>query len=211
MIQYVWEAALASGVFSEVLVATEDAEIVEGARAFGAQVIRTPTGFASGTDRVAWVARHRSEEIIVNLQGDEPLLRPDSIRALVEGIESRPDWGMVTLACPRTEPELLRDPNVVKVVRARTGEALYFSRHPLSGPGVFLQHVGIYGYRREVLERLTALAPSPLEKAERLEQLRALEEGVRIGVVEMAEPTVGVDTPEDLVAAEAVLRHRAEH
>jgi 3-deoxy-manno-octulosonate cytidylyltransferase (CMP-KDO synthetase) len=207
MIQYVWEAALQARLLDEVVVATDDEEILAVAQGFGAKAVLTPNTFESGTDRVAFVAQESGAGIVVNLQGDEPLLAPSAIDRLVETLESDAAADMATLAVAmRTDAEL-RDPNVVKVVFSREGRALYFSRQPLAAApgGAFFKHVGIYAFRTAALRRFCRLPASDLERTERLEQLRALENGMSIRVILMAEDTIAVDAPADIARVEARL------
>ncbi|GAB4364080.1 MAG: 3-deoxy-manno-octulosonate cytidylyltransferase [Deltaproteobacteria bacterium] len=183
--------------------ATDDERIAGAVRGFGGEVLMTSPDCASGTDRVAEAARHLSEEILVNLQGDEPLMPPSVIDAVAEPILRDPEVRMSTAALPGEDPEEYARPSVVKVVVDGRGDALYFSRAPIphfrdSGAVRYRKHLGIYGYRKDFLLRLAALPPSPLEEAERLEQLRALQGGFRIRVVDVPYDSVGVDTPEDL-------------
>ena len=189
------------------VVATDSELVAKTVEEFGGRVVMTPNHFQSGTDRVAFVARTSQAEIIINLQADEPLLNPESIDQLVEALESDPAIGLATLAVRKARGPELNDPNVVKVVLSGQGEALYFSREPLrSTPnGDFFKHIGIYAYRRAVLLRFCELPPSALEKTERLEQLRALENGIRIKVVTVAQDTIAVDAPEDIEKVERCL------
>jgi len=200
MIQHVWEAAKRVRRLNEVVVATEDESIAEAVRAFGGDVVLTPKGFTSGTDRVAWVARERDADAVVNVQGDEPLIRPEALDALISALLADEACDIATLAVPRHGGEQLRDPNVVKVLVSAEGTALYFSRQPLAtdSDGRFFKHVGIYAFRPGALQRFCELPPSALEQLERLEQLRALERGFRIRVVMTVHDTIAVDTPEDL-------------
>jgi len=203
MIWYVWENAVKSRCASRVVVATDDERIAEAVRGFGGEVFMTSPGCASGTDRVAEAARHLFEDILINLQGDEPLMHPSVIDAVAEPLLSDPEVRMSTAALPREDPEEFLRPSVVKVVVDDRGDALYFSRAPIphvrdTGPARYRKHLGIYGYRKEFLFRVSTLPPSSLEEAERLEQLRVLQGGFRIRVVDVAFDSVGVDTPEDL-------------
>ena len=212
MIQYVWESARAAKRPSAVWVATDDVRIQEAVAAFGGIATLTPSHFQSGTDRVAHLAKDWEGDIIVNVQGDEPLLPPTSIDGLIEALERNPRCGMATLAVRRQDPKQLQDENVVKVVFNDAGEALYFSRAPLVAceDGTFYKHIGIYAYRKEVLMRLCAIEPSRLERAERLEQLRALENNISIAVVVVDQDTIAVDTPKDISKVEQVLRQQRE-
>lgn len=210
MIWYVWDKARRAETPSRVVVATDDARIAAAVRGFGGEAVMTSPDCASGTDRVAEAARAMEEEVIVNLQGDEPMMHPSVIDAVAAPLASDPGLLMSTAALPQDDPEEYGRPSVVKVVVDGRGDALYFSRSPIphyrdAGAGRYRKHLGIYGYRREFLFRVAALAPSRLEEAERLEQLRVLENGYRIRVVDVAHDSVGVDTPEDLRAVEGRL------
>lgn len=198
IIQHVWEAAKNCPSLNEVWVATGDTEIAEVVEGFGGRVFWTPGEFLSGTDRVAFVASQSDADIVVNLQADEPLIQPSSIDRLVQLLRESPETEMATLAVKIERASELENSNVVKVVFSKTGRALYFSRATLGREESF-KHIGIYAYRKEALARFCALAPTPLETSERLEQLRALENDflIRIGIVE--NDTIAVDTPEDLV------------
>jgi 3-deoxy-manno-octulosonate cytidylyltransferase (CMP-KDO synthetase) len=205
LIQHVVERAGQAKSLSEVIVATDDARIADVVRGFGGKVQMTSPVHPSGTDRIAEVARDLTCDLVVNIQGDEPLIVPAEIDAAAAPLLSDPSIPMGTLACPLTV-EQAGDPNAVKVVVGLNGFALYFSRSPipylrdghLGGASPYLLHIGLYVYRREVLLRLASLAPTPLEERERLEQLRALEHGIRIRVVLTDQRSIGVDTPEDL-------------
>ena len=207
MIWYVWSKACAAKLPARVVVATDDERIASAVRGFGGRAVLTSPACASGTDRVAEAARGMDEEILINLQGDEPLMHPSVIDAVAAPLVAEPDVPMATAALPLDDPEEYARASVVKVVVDARGDALYFSRSPIphfrdTGTGRYRKHLGIYGYRREFLFRVAALPPSPLEEAERLEQLRVLEAGYRIRVVDVAHDSVGVDTPEDLNSVE---------
>jgi len=207
MIWYVWDKAMRAKVPSRVVVATDDERIASVVRGFGGEAVMTSPDCASGTDRVAEAARGMDEGIFINLQGDEPLMDPSVIDAVAMPLVTDPDVLMSTAALPGDDPSEYARPSVVKVVVDAKGDALYFSRAPIphyrdEGKGPYRKHLGIYGYRREFLFRVAALAPSPLEEAERLEQLRVLQAGHRIRVVDVGHDSVGVDTPEDLKAVE---------
>ncbi len=224
MIEHVWRLACASGA-DEVVIATDDARIKEAAESFGARAVMTRADHASGTDRLAELATTLGwppEAIVVNVQGDEPLLPPALIGATAGLLEARPDAGIATLAVPLAEHELF-DPNAVKVVCDAAGTALYFSRatipwardafaagsRALPAGIAYRRHVGLYAYRVATLRRYPQLAASPLEQAEALEQLRALWHGIPIAVLELPEaPPAGVDTEADLARAEAALAGR---
>jgi 3-deoxy-manno-octulosonate cytidylyltransferase (CMP-KDO synthetase) len=211
MVQHVWERCQESGAFARVGVATDDERIAEAVRAFGGEVWMTSPDCPSGTDRVAEVARLLPESgVLINVQGDEPLIASEALVSLVEAFRD-PTVEMATLV-RALAPEEVENPNVVKAVVGVSGDALYFSRaalpferDPGTAPVPRWAHIGLYGYRRETLLRLAALPPSPLERVEKLEQLRALEHGIRIRCRETRWSSVGVDTPEDLVRAERVL------
>lgn len=214
MIQHVYERASEASSLSEVFVATDDERIAEAVRGFKGKVRLTSLQHLSGTDRVAEVAAQLSADLIVNIQGDEPLISPSMIEGALLPLVEDPDVHMSTLCRRITKAQEAFDPNVVKVVMDQEGFALYFSRSPVpfhrdlwrgagssSGKmGVTLayKHFGLYAYRRDFLFRFSALPPSLLERIEQLEQLRALEHGFRIRVVETEEETIGVDTEEDL-------------
>ncbi len=208
LIQHVWEAAIRCRVLSRVVIATDDERICEVAHAFGAECVMTGE-CASGTDRVAEVARRSAESLVLNIQGDEPLLQPEWLEALVEPLRSNPSIPMSTLRTSIRNPYELDDPNVVKVVCRPDSTALYFSRaripHQHKGSCETYKHVGLYGYRREFLLHLAALPPSPLELIESLEQLRALETGATIAVPIHEIDGIAVDRPEDVARVEAVM------
>ena len=199
MIQWVWEAAIKAKTAPRVVVATDHPLIFNAVKAFGGEPFMTKASHPSGTDRMAEVARHIKAKIYVNLQGDEPLVTPAVIDALIQGIGKSP---MATLAHRIDSIEEYHHPDVVKVVRNTKGEALYFSRSPipyLRKPGIaLLRHVGIYAFQANALRQFVRWKPSALEAAESLEQLRAIENGMRIRVLETPFQCFGVDTPEDL-------------
>jgi 3-deoxy-manno-octulosonate cytidylyltransferase (CMP-KDO synthetase) len=207
MIEHVYRRASEARSISAVLVATDDERIARAVDAFGGSVCMTSAAHASGTDRLAEVAATLPCGLIVNVQGDEPLLDPCVIDAAVEPFRGHPELLMATAARPLTDHGELTNPNVVKVVRDVDGFALYFSRAPIphgrdrSVETAARAHIGLYVYRRETLIRLARLTPGPLERAEALEQLRALENGIRIKVVDTGYESLGVDTPEDLERA----------
>lgn len=203
MIQHVWERAARSRYLSDVIVATDDDRIASTARRFGATARMTRADHLSGTDRVAEITASDSAELIVNIQGDEPLIDPDTIDATILSILGDPQVSMGTLRKRIENPDDLDNPNVVKVVTALNGRAIYFSRLPIphlrgGGQTVWFKHIGLYVYRRDLLLQYSDLPVGPLEQAERLEQLRALENGHFIQVVETEYDSLGVDTPNDL-------------
>jgi 3-deoxy-manno-octulosonate cytidylyltransferase (CMP-KDO synthetase) len=213
MVEWVWRAAAASGLMDPVLVATDSDEVAAVCRARGIPVEMTSPDCPSGSDRVREVARRISADVYVNIQGDEPMLTPEFFPPLL-ALFDRPEVEVATLAV-RCPPEEFANPNAVKVVAARDGRALYFSRATIpfdrdaTDFAGYRKHLGIYAYRKAALERFAALPPSPLEKLERLEQLRLLENGIDIYVADAPCDTIGVDTEEDLARAEAVLKGRA--
>ena len=206
MLQHVWERARAAKGLDELVIATDDDRIAEAARGFGAAVEMTSPECASGTDRVAEVARRRpNAEIILNLQGDEPELETGAVTRLVAAMRADREIQMGTVAHHEPDPAAMSSENVVKVVCDDQGFALYFSRSDLAGAsrgGPALRHAGVYAFRRALLLEFASWPPGRLEQAERLEQLRAVERGVRIKVVLGERPFSGVDTPEQLAALE---------
>jgi 3-deoxy-manno-octulosonate cytidylyltransferase (CMP-KDO synthetase) len=216
LVQWVYEAAVSCPSFRDVIVATESETIAERVRGFGGRVELTSPEHPSGTDRVAEVAeRHPEADVVANVQGDQPFATPEMLTALVEPYLSGEIPPMTTLACPLVDPAWWDDPNVVKVVRSVDDYALYFSRssipHGAADDGSVVQplhHLGLYAFTRETLLRFPGLPPTPLEHQERLEQLRALEHGIRIKVCDTDRPVLEVNTPEDLVAAEELMRDR---
>lgn len=209
MIQWVWEAARRCRMVERVVIATDDARVCECAHGFGAECLMTGE-CASGTDRVAQVAGACEYSVILNIQGDEPLLDPAWVEALVAPFERDPAVEMTTLRTLIRDSSEADDPNVVKVVVRQDESALYFSRscipHPRQAGGLVFKHVGLYGYRREFLLRFASMPPSPLEVAESLEQLRALEAGARIAVPALEILSVAVDRPEDIGRVESFLK-----
>jgi 3-deoxy-manno-octulosonate cytidylyltransferase (CMP-KDO synthetase) len=204
MLQRVYERASLARYLTATIIATDDERIYQAARGFGARVVMTRADHVSGTDRVAEAASAENADLVVNIQGDEPLIDPAAIDAAILPLAHDPEIVMGTLKKAIEDPREITDPNVVKVVTDRTGDAIYFSRCPVpyqrdqAGPGAHFKHIGLYVYRRDFLLRYPALPVGPLEQAERLEQLRALENGYRIRVVETECESLGVDTPEDL-------------
>lgn len=214
MIEWVVEGCRTSKRAERIVVATDDARIEAACAEFGAEVTLTSAACATGSDRVAEVAGALDCDIVVNVQGDEPLIRGDLIDAACEMLEGDPALAMATLAHP-AGAEALEDPNRVLVVCDRRGRALYFSRSPIpysrnsNAPFRYLQHIGLYAYRRAYLLDYVKLPPSPLEQRESLEQLRALENGDAIGVAIIEDwKSVPVDVAADIEAVEAALRAR---
>ena len=204
MLQHVYDRASLSTYLTGVIIGTDDERVFAVARSFGARVRMTRTDHLSGTDRVAEVASAEDAEIIVNIQGDEPLIDPAAIDAAILPMVHEPDLVMGTLKKRIEDAREITDPNVVKVVTNRPGDAIYFSRCAIpyqrerTANTSYFKHIGLYVYRRDFLLAYSALPVGPLETAERLEQLRALENGFRIRVVETEYESLGVDTPEDL-------------
>ena len=213
MIEHVYRRAAASRAAGQVLVATDDERIARAVAAFGGEARMTSPAHRSGTERLAEVAASLTCELVVNVQGDEPLLDPAMIDEAVAPFTD-PTLQMGTLRRRLHDPLALRNPHVVKVVVDRQDYALYFSRAPIpyardggdvAAAAIAWHHVGLYVYRREFLLHLAGLPPTPLEQAEMLEQLRALEHGYRIKAVETHAEACGVDTPDDLVRVRARL------
>jgi len=204
MIEHVYRRAAAAMYVTSVIVATDDERILEAVRGFGGVACMTAAYHASGTDRIAEVASELSCEIVVNVQGDEPLIEPSMIDEAIEPLRADPLVVMSTLRRRMDDRADIDNPNVTKVVVDREGYALYFSRAaiPYAREGApaaaAWRHVGLYVYRREILLQLAGLAPTELERSESLEQLRALQHGIRILAVETEHDSIGVDTPEDL-------------
>ncbi|MGJ5815307.1 3-deoxy-manno-octulosonate cytidylyltransferase [Paludibaculum fermentans] len=209
MIQHVWERTRLAKLPQRTLIATDDERIADTARGFGAEVVITRHDHISGTDRVAEAAATTDAEIIVNIQGDEPLIDPDAIDAAITVLLDDPECQMATLKKRIVERDEIENPNVVKVVTGHDGRALYFSRHPIpynrGGSAEYWKHIGLYVYRRALLLGYSTLRLGVLEENEKLEQLRALENGISIRVAETRYETIGVDTPEDLLHVESLL------
>ena len=212
MVQWVYEAAQRSEITERIVIATPDDEILEACRFFGAEGMKTRADHPSGTDRIAEVAKALDLDFFVNVQGDEPLIDPETIRACALPLLESSDVQMASVfALARTEE--LDNPAVVKVVTSLDGDAIYFSRYPIPYPrnerqGAVKKHIGIYAYTREILLQFSSWKPTPLEVAESLEQLRFLENGVRIRMAEGRESAIAVDTPEQADEARRLL-HRA--
>lgn len=204
MIEHVYRRAAAARSVSSVIVATDDERILRAVQAFGGEARLTAASHQSGTDRIAEIVAGLSCDLVVNVQGDEPFLEPDMIDEAVAAFTGDAALQMSTLRRRIADPAERQNPNVTKVVVDRDGYALYFSRAPIPyvrdgcPPAPAWRHVGLYVYTRECLLRLAALPPTDLERSEALEQLRALEHGIRIKALETMHDSVGVDTPEDL-------------
>ncbi len=211
VVQHVWERAGQSRRLDEVIIACDDERVRAAAEGFGAQAVMTSPDHASGTDRIAEAIAGRDADIIINVQGDEPLIDPAVIDQLADALLDDPAVPMATVIKRLEDPALVKDPNVVKAVIDNNGFALYFSRAPIpfardkdSSPPVY-KHLGIYGYRRDFLLSYSSLPASMLERAEKLEQLRVLEAGLKIKTVITEYDSIGVDTPDDLKRIEAQL------
>ena len=233
VIQHVYERVAQARSIDEVVVATEDERIVQAVERFGGVAIMTSPEARSGTERVAEVAQSRSQQVVMNIQGDEPLVQPEMVQQVAEFLERHRAVPMASLMTLLVREDDMANPNVVKVVVDRDGYALYFSRAPIpyvreemvgsrfeaggSRGGAVpraasrepraYKHIGLYGYQRRFLLQFGHLESTPLEQLEQLEQLRALEHGFRIKLLETSHETVGVDTPEDLAKVETLLGH----
>ncbi|RKH46732.1 3-deoxy-manno-octulosonate cytidylyltransferase [Corallococcus sp. AB049A] len=214
MIEHVWRRCQEASAFDEVWVATDDARIRDVVEGFGGKAVMTSPACPTGTDRIAEVARSRPDvDVWVNVQGDEPLMDPAALKVLADLFQDEAVH-MGTLVRP-LDPEEVGNPNVVKAVLALNGDALYFSRAAVphardtGAPVRRWAHLGLYGYRRDTLLQLASFNPTPLEETEKLEQLRALENGLRIRCASVSWRTVAVDVPEDVARVEAVMRERA--
>jgi 3-deoxy-manno-octulosonate cytidylyltransferase (CMP-KDO synthetase) len=216
LVERVYERARGARRLSRLVVATEDRRIAEAVERFGGEVMMTSATHPSGTDRMAEVARRLPADIYVNIQGDEPLLDAEDVDRLVECLEREAGVDMATLAVPLADPRSAADPNVVKVVCDEAGRALYFSRSPIPYPrapgaagagttGPWRRHAGIYACRGAFLQEFASWNPGVLERIEGLEQLRALERGRTIRVLQALGRYLGVDTPEDVRAVEQAL------
>ena len=211
MVRRTWERTRRAELVTRPVIATDDERIYRAAEAFGAEVMMTAAHHPSGTDRCAEVAARLAEpyDLVVNVQGDEPFIRPEQIDLVLTALAENPDWNICTLRRALTATEAILDPNIVKVVADSAGRALYFSREPIPhlrglpqhewpARKLHFQHIGLYAYRSETLQELTRLSPAPLEIAESLEQLRWLQAGYPIGVATTTLPSIGIDRPEDL-------------
>jgi len=213
VLQWCYEAAVRSGL-GPVVIATEDRRVLEFAAGIGAKCVLTSPRCQSGTDRVYEAAKGSKKKFIINFQGDEPFMRAETLLAAFKTM--RAGYDIATAGAPITDKTEINNPNCVKIAMNRAGRALYFSRspipfhHPLSGLKNFpwFKHCGFYIYRRSSLERFVKLPPSPLELLERLEQLRALENGMTIGVAAVKVLGPAIDTPADLKAAEKFLKRQ---
>ena len=223
LVAWVVEAVKKAKGLDEILVATDDERIVKAVEQYGGKAVMTPSELPSGTDRIACAARNflgtdfADDDILVNIQGDEPLIDPKLVEELAAKLKNDAKWQMATAVTPIRSEKDFSAKTVVKVVLDRDDGALYFSRAPIpcdrdKAPdltsGLFVRHLGIYAYRGEFLKRYIQEPPCALEKTEKLEQLRALWMGAKIAVVRTDDEGVGVDTPEDAVRVEKILRDR---
>jgi 3-deoxy-manno-octulosonate cytidylyltransferase (CMP-KDO synthetase) len=209
LLQWVWEGAKQSRRIDKVLVTTDDLRIAKSTQGFGADVVMTRSDHPSGTDRIAEAARSLKADWILNLQGDEPLITGEFLDSWIDSLD--PKFGMATVATPLREPSDYDRPEVVKVRWDASGQALGFRRtvDPKERKDWQHQHVGLYAYRPDTLKKFVSLLPSEGEKREKLEQLRALENGIAVQVVPLTFLSVGVDTPGDVTRAERALANRA--
>jgi 3-deoxy-manno-octulosonate cytidylyltransferase (CMP-KDO synthetase) len=210
VVQRVHDAAVASGVFEQVLVATDDERIADAVRSFGGEARMTSPHHETGTDRVAEAAAGTSCDVVANVQGDQPFVTAGMLTALVQPYLDGGSPDMTTVGCPLASAAQLDDPSVVKVVRAVDGTALYFSRSAVphggtADPALVLHHMGLYAFRRDFLSTYSSLPATPLERTERLEQLRVLEHGARIRVNEVGHLALEINTPEDYEQAVALV------
>ena len=215
LVWHTYQRACEATLVREALIATDDIIVLEALKPFNVPVIMTRNDHASGTDRIAEVAAARRADIIVNVQGDEPLVDPKTIDAAIRPLLERPEVVMATARRRIADPKAVENPNVVKVVCDQRGDALYFSRWPIpyirdeadraAAPACHWQHIGLYVYRRDFLLEYARMPQTPLEKLEKLEQLRVLENGYKIAVVDTEYQAIGVDVPEDLREVEAAM------
>ncbi len=214
IVEWCRRAAVAAKV-GPVVVATDHVKVLHTVEYYGGEAVVTPPELASGTDRVWAVARERRARFVINLQGDEPLIKPATIRKVAALLRERPGCDIATAVVPMADKKRAEDPNVVKAAMGKNGRCLYFSRASIpfprdaksAGASPFrYQHIGIYGFRYPALKRFVELPPSSLEKLECLEQLRALEAGMTIFAVKVNDRTVAIDTPGDMARAEKTLR-----
>ena len=207
MIQWVHEGASQARLIDRIIIATDDERILKSALGFGAEAVMTSARLRSGSERAAEVAQNLDNQLIVNIQGDEPLVRGKMIDLLVEELQDE-TAAMVSLMSKVNDISMIHDDHIVKVVVDEQGQALYFSRAPLpyQSPDFFYQHIGIYGYKKDFLLQFARMKPTRLERLEKLEQLRALERGFKIKMIEIPFPTLSVDTPQDIIRVEEFLK-----
>lgn len=209
MIQRVYEGAKGAELLERVIIATDDERIYDAAAKFGAEVRMTSPHHVSGTERAAEVAQEVESRLIINIQGDEPLIEGEMINDLVEALQDE-RVEMATLMAKNYKIDQINNIHIVKVVADENGNALYFSRSPIPSKAddFFFQHIGIYGYKKDFLVKFADMKPSRLELTEKLEQLRALENGFKVKMVEISQLTLSVDTPEDIIRVEEILTKR---
>jgi 3-deoxy-manno-octulosonate cytidylyltransferase (CMP-KDO synthetase) len=210
VVERVLAAAVGSGVFDDVVVATDDDRIAEVVRASGGTVVMTSSDHVTGSERVAEAAEHLDADVVANVQGDQPFVTAQMLEVLVRPYRKGSAPEMTTVGCPLRDAAQAADPSVVKVVRALDGSALYFTRSAVphggaTDPSVVLHHMGLYAFRSDFLRDYAAMAPTPLERAESLEQLRVLEHGHLIAVGEVPSLTLEINTPEDYALAQALV------
>jgi 3-deoxy-manno-octulosonate cytidylyltransferase (CMP-KDO synthetase) len=218
VIQHVWEQAKKSKALDDLIIACDDERVEEKAKEFGANVVLTSKDHLSGSDRLTEIVQPLEVKVVVNIQGDEPLVHFTMIDDVARALLADPDYVMSTVITPLKDRQQLSDPNVVKVVTDKDGFALYFSRSQIpyprdkgaEGKAKYFKHIGLYAYTKDFLFTFKNLPASALEDTEKLEQLRVLEAGYRIKTVQTEYDTVGVDTPEDLKKVEAILRKMAD-
>lgn len=218
LIEWVWENASKISSFSDIFIATDSEEIIDSAQKFGGKIVRTSTFHKSGTDRVAEAAKKlniSNKDIVINIQSDEPLIHPTSVENLISFLHKSKSINMATLVYPSSKIEEFQNSNIVKAVVDNNDFALYFSRSPIPSCSeekqdgfIFLKHLGVYGYKMNFLQKITLLPTSSLEKKEKLEQLRVLENGYKIKVIRSAFDSESVNIEEDFKMVEKLLRNR---
>lgn len=210
VVEHVWQACVKANV-GEVLIATENQIVIDAVAKFGAKGVLTSDACQSGTDRVYEAAKDRTEKIVINVQGDEPFIAPSTVQKIARLLQDEPECDIASAVAPTLDENKINDPNCVKAVLNKQGKALYFSRSRVpykrelteeNKKVPYWQHCGVYGYQRKALERFVSLPPSPLEQLERLEQLRALEDGMTLKCVVIDSAGPAIDTAHDLAAAE---------
>lgn len=213
MVQHVWERAKKADRLSDVIVACDDPRIMDCVNGFGGKAVLTGKDHVNGTSRVAEVAAETEADVFINVQGDEPMINPNSINQLVEAFERDASVEAVTLAVRKTEKTAYEDPNIVKVVVSDKGDALYFSRAPIphyrdssEEDFFYFKHMGVYGYRKEFLLNFVSWEPTRLEQKEKLEQLRILEKGFKMRIIEVQDDSLSVDTAQDLKEVEKKIK-----
>jgi 3-deoxy-manno-octulosonate cytidylyltransferase (CMP-KDO synthetase) len=215
MLRHVWERAKKASLLDDVIIATDDKTVMDVAQRFGAKAVLTSTGHKTGTDRITEVVNPLDVKVVVNIQADEPLIHPAMINALASELLNNPSLVMATLAKKITDEKDIHDPNIVKVIMDKEGFALYFSRASIpynrgAESGLFMtqshyKHIGIYAYTKDFLFTYTNMPLSKLEQIEKLEQLRVLENGYKIKVIETVYDTMSIDTQEDLDRVRSLL------